>query len=197
MIGLFSLPRQGDQVFPPVRHRAGQERELRVFCCSRSSLFNDRARVLDFMQDACNMRQVFFFFFFFFFLPLSLFASPRKPRYIAFNIRSCFPVSLFDRGGREEKETLLLRNLSSTTPYILISLRLRDDNRNKNSPFLCRRFSSLFFLQSFVSSSPPNEVRFEVEGNSSWTDDISTRIFSNRSQFSETRLYSEGRKDGL
>lgn len=72
MIGLFSLPRQGDQVFPPVRHRAGQERELRVFCCSRSSLFNDRARVLDFMQDACNMRQVFFFFFLLFLFPLSL-----------------------------------------------------------------------------------------------------------------------------
>lgn len=79
-------------------------------------LFNDRARVLDFMQDACNMRQVFFLFFFFFFfsvavsLPLSLF--PRKPRYIAlritlniaFNIRSCFPVSLFACFDREKKK---------------------------------------------------------------------------------------------
>lgn len=69
---------------------------------------------------------------------------------IAFNIRSCFPVSLFDRGGREEKETLLLRNLSSTTPYILISLRLRDDNRNKNSPFL---FSVGFPLSFFYKDS--------------------------------------------
>lgn len=80
-------------------------------------LFNDRARVLDFMQDACNMRQVFFFFSFSSSslslspsLSLSLF--PRKPRYIAlritlniaFNIRSCFPVSLFACFDREKKK---------------------------------------------------------------------------------------------
>lgn len=35
---------------------------------------------------------------------------------------------------------------------------------------------------------------FEVEGNSSWTDDISTRIFSNRSQFSEMRFLFWGKE---
>lgn len=101
-------------------------------------LFNDRARVLDFMQDACNMRQVFFFFSFSSSslslspsLSLSFLVNHGISRYVLRLIlhlifAPVFPF-LFSRASIEKrkKETLSLRNLSraSTTPYILISLR--------------------------------------------------------------------------
>lgn len=114
MIGLFSLPRQGDQVFPPV-HTAAKNGNYESFVVL-TLIVQWSCTCPRFYARCVQYATSFFLFFFFFFfsvavsLPLSLF--PRKPRYIAlritlniaFNIRSYFPVSLFACFDREKKK---------------------------------------------------------------------------------------------